>query len=514
MPQSNVHDALPAVGAALFFALASIAQASPSQVLGDADARHLLARTGFGPTAAEVQAYAPLTRARAVERLLRETRTDAVTPVPAVLTDTSPLRVPRGEDASVEERQAFQRQQLREGLELRAWWVQEMLVTPSPLTERMTLFWHNHFVSSQQKVRVARLMYRQNATFRANALGNFATLLHAASREPAMLIYLDGVQNRRGQPNENFAREVMELFTLGEGHYREQDVKDAARAFTGWSLDRERGTFVNRPFQHDAGEKTVLGRTGRFNGDDVLEILLGETATAGYVVTRLWREFVSPDPDPAEVRRIARAFRDSNYEIRIALFELLTADAFYAPAARGALVKSPVELVVGTLRQLGVAPNDALPFALAAAGMGQNLFAPPNVKGWPGGDAWINTNTLLLRKQFLERVAGSDDPTVRIAAMRASAVAANEETTAQAIAAVDDRQRSQRFARAMDRGLRSLRFDSGAWIAGHPGATPSDKRAYAVQLLIAIDTPPAVPDDANSAALVRAVLLDPAFQLK
>src|SRR5437588_1534425 len=149
-----------------------------------------------------------------------------------------------------------------------------MLSTSSPLTERMTLFWHNHFVSSQQKVKLAELMYRQNATLRANALGSFADLLHAIARDPAMVIYLDNAQNRRGAPNENFAREVMELFTLGEGHYDEQDIKEAARAFTGWSVDRARATFVSRPALHDDGDKTIFGRTGRFDGDDVLDLLL------------------------------------------------------------------------------------------------------------------------------------------------------------------------------------------------------------------------------------------------
>src|SRR6266700_1956279 len=189
--------------------------------------------------------------------LLDGARTSPVNPPPAWTAETGALRYPRpGQDASEVERKMFQQEQIREGLELRGWWVGEMLSTPSPLTERMTLFWHNHFVSSQQKVKLAQLMYRQNATLRANALGNFADLLHVIARDPAMVIYLDNAQNRKGSPNENFAREVMELFTLGEGHYSEQDIKEAARAFTGWSLDRDSGTFRFRPFIHDDGIKT------------------------------------------------------------------------------------------------------------------------------------------------------------------------------------------------------------------------------------------------------------------
>ena len=224
------------VGLLLLFGLAAVpaALAAGSARLDADDARHLLARTGFGPTSAEVVSYTGLTRAEAATLLLATARRTAVTDA-AALGDGQPRRCARraATRRPLAERQAFVRQQAQEALELRAWWVQEMIVTPSPLTERMTLFWHNHFVSAQPKVRVTRLMYRQNVTLREHALGSFAALLHAIARDPAMVIYLDGAQNRRGAPNENFAREVMELFTLGEGHYDEQDVKEAARAFTG-----------------------------------------------------------------------------------------------------------------------------------------------------------------------------------------------------------------------------------------------------------------------------------------
>ena len=284
-----------------------------------------------------------------------------------------------------------------------------MRVTGSPLTERMTLFWHNHFVSSEQKVRSPQLMYRQNALLRRHALGSFADLTHAIARDPAMVIYLDNASNRKGQPNENFAREVMELFTLGEGRYTEQDIKEAARAFTGWSIDPDRGEFLFREPAHDDGFKTVLGKSGNLKGDDVLNILLAHPATAEHIVQKLWREFVSPVPDAAEVKRIARVFRDSRYDVKAALRAMLTSDAFYAKENRGTLVKSPVELVVGSLRQFRVTAGDMLPFAVTTAQLGQNLFAPPNVKGWPGGVAWINSTTLLRRKQFLEQLFRADE---------------------------------------------------------------------------------------------------------
>src|SRR5688572_7636883 len=208
----------------------------------------------------------------------------------------------------------------------------------------------------------------------------------------------------------------MELFTLGEGHYGEQDVKEAARAFTGWSIDVDRGEFLFRGPQHDEGVKTVLGRSGNLGGDDVLKILLAHPRTAEHIVEKLWREFVSPTPDGAEVKRIARRFRDSGYDVQVALRTLLTSDAFYAQQNRATLIKSPVELVVGTLRQFRFSTGEMLPFAFTVAQLGQNLFAPPNVKGWPGGDAWINSTTLLARKQLLERLFREDDARMMTAA--------------------------------------------------------------------------------------------------
>jgi uncharacterized protein (DUF1800 family) len=348
-------------------------------------------------------------------------------------------------------------------------------------------------------------MYRQNATLRANALGNFGVLLHAIARDPAMLVYLDSVQNRKGAPNENFAREVMELFTLGEGHYVEQDVKEAARAFTGWSLDRDTGEFVFRRALHDGGEKTVLGSSGRFDGDAVLDLLLARPETAQHIVAKLWREFVSPDPDPRETARIARRFRESNYDIRAALALILTSDAFYAPGNRGVLVKSPVDLVVGTLRQLEVTPAEALPFAIAAAGMGQNLFAPPNVKGWPGGEAWINTTTLLARKQFLARLTRADET---------ASMSAVEDAMPPAPGTDDEKARQQRFRRAMERGLATAHLDSAAWLAALPGAAPA-ARARSAQRLLLATAPLQAPDpEADALTLVRGLVQDAAYQLK
>lgn len=386
--------------------LAFVVQTALAVPMGNDDARHLLNRTVFGATGTEIADFARLSRQDAVERLLEPANTGPVTPVAEELRDY--VRPAKWRDASAEERERIKLEQHCKGIELRAWWFAEMLSAATPATalrERMTLFWHNHFVSSQQKVKSLKLILDQNLLLRRHAMGDFGRLLHAIGKDPAMVVYLDSATSRKEQPNENFAREVMELFTLGEGHYTETDIKEAARAFTGWSLEPETGAFRWRPFIHDRGVKTVLGRSGNFDGDDVLDILLARPETAEFITAKLWREFVSPTPDPAEVKRIAGRFRDSGYEIRTVLRELLLSPAFWAQENRLVLVKSPVDLVVGTWRTAQLPTGDLKPAVHALRAMGQDLFAPPNVKGWPGGETWINANTLLLRKQFLERVS-------------------------------------------------------------------------------------------------------------
>ena len=312
----------------------------------------------------------------------------------------------------------------------------------------------------------------------------------------------------------------MELFTLGEGNYGEQDIKEAARAFTGWSLNRETGRFMFRPFVHDYGEKTVLGRTGNLDGDDVLDVLLSKPQTAEFITRKLWREFVSPDPDPAEVKRIAARFRDSRYEIKVALQALLTSDAFYAVENRGTLIKSPVDLVVGTLRQFAIKPGEAVPFAVAAAGMGQNLFGPPNVKGWPGGEAWINSSTLLARKQFLDRLFRADDAAPKMdppAGAEMTAAATTTMTDALAPAPAGDGgaelARRIRFMRAMDRGLKSVHFDSSQWFDTLETA-PDGRAAAASRVLLAYAPQQQIDAVGEPLAIVRQIVLDDAYQLK
>jgi uncharacterized protein (DUF1800 family) len=472
------------------------------QPLGPQKARWLLTRAGFAPSDAEAAEYATLTHRAAVDQLLAGARTTAVTPAPVWIDER--LVPPREFRAMSDEQRRVQLQkQIRMGLELRGWWLREMVATPSPLTERMTLFWHNHFVSAQPKVRYAQLMYRQNVLLRQHALGRFDELLHAAAKDPAMLIYLDAATNRRGAPNENFAREVMELFTLGEGNYGEHDVKEAARAFTGWSIDPAAGTYVFRRLLHDGGAKTVLGRSGRFDGDAVLDILLAQPSTAEFIVGKLWREFVSPEPDAARVRLIAIQFRTGGWRIDGVVRALLMQPEVIERTEDNALVKSPVDLVAGLVRQSGGELTAPVPPPSRSPAWARTS-SPPNVRGWPGGVAWINTQTLLARKQFLDRAltGTSAGPAEAMATM------AEPTTTADGLG---------RRLQALEQ-VRSARVDSAAWLAG-VGLAPErvaspDARARLEQTLLVVAPSAPAREGALGLDALRAVLLDPAYQLK
>ncbi len=469
-----------------------------ADALGFDAARHLLNRTSFAASVDDINAFAALTREQAADRLLAWTGTKVGTPAPGWVNNfESPRRV-RGMNEA--ERKAFQREQFEKGVELRGWWLTEMLTTPSPLTEKMVLFWHNHFVSSLRKVRSPSLMYRQNLLLRQHALGYFGDMLHEVSKDPAMVVYLDNASNRKGQPNENFAREVMELFTLGEGNYGEQDIKEAARAFTGWGIDPASGEFVFRRQAHDEDVKTVLGRSGNFDGDAVLDILLAQPQTAEFIVAKLWREFVSPNPDPVEVTRIARVFRDHRYDIQVALRALLVSDAFYAPQHRATLVKSPIDLIVGTLRQFRFATGEVAPFQFALRQLGQDLFAPPNVKGWPGGEAWINSATLLTRKQLLERLFRAHEmpQPVLMAMNRDDAERAKDIGNPGANA-------RERFRRAM----MDVHFDANRWLSQFRPGDPLMAR-----VVLAADPANPQPAGMQGIDLLRQVVLDPMYQLK
>jgi uncharacterized protein (DUF1800 family) len=283
--------------------------------------------------------------------------------------------------------------------QLQAIWLYRMIFTPHPLRERLTLFWHNHFATSIAKVRNAVLMQRQNNLLRSHALSDFKALLTAVGKDPAMLIWLDSTINRKAKPNENYAREVMELFTLGRGHYSEKDVQEAARAFTGWFVVQDQFKEVSR--QHDDGEKNVLGKTGKWTGDDIPGILLDQPFCADWICRKLFRHFVNEiqTPSDALIAPLARAFRDSSYRVEVPVAIILRSNLFHDPIVRRRRVKSPIEFAVGTVRALEILNPTVQAVALAdsCGQMGQNLFAPPSVAGWSDGPSWINSTTLLSR---------------------------------------------------------------------------------------------------------------------
>lgn len=467
----------PLLLAMLWFPAAAVA-------LSPAEARHLLVRSGFSANPAEIEALAPLSRAAAIDQILRGARTAAVTPPPAWTDGWVP---PQIKALSPEERRSLRRLNRERGLDLKGWWMAEMATSPSPLSEVMTLFWHNHFTSSLRKVKAPVLLYRQNRLLRQDALGNFGRLLHAVARDPAMLIYLDGARSRKGAANENFPRELFELFTLGEGHYQEADVKEAARAFTGWSVDRKTGRFVFREQWHDAGGKIVLGHSGRLDGDAVIRILLDHPRTAVFVVEKLWRHFISETPDGAEVARLAAVFRAAGYEIKPLLAALFASDAFWAPQNRGRLIKSPVDFIVGTVRLFDLPVEDYEDLARLSRRLGQDLFDPPNVKGWPGGTQWIVSASLLDRQALTERITGG-----------------KSRAEARSVAMKDGGMRKGKARRA-------LRFD--AWLAALPERW---QQAEAISLLL-LAAPPVdveILDRRASGAQLRQLLADPAYQLK
>jgi uncharacterized protein (DUF1800 family) len=297
--------------------------------------------------------------------------------------------------------------------ELQAWWLHRMLHTPFPLRERLTLFWHNHFATSITKIKNPALMARQNQLIREHALGKFGAFLLAMSKDPAMLLWLDSNSNVKGKPNENYARELMELFTLGVGNYTEKDVQEAARAFTGWHTNVQpnpgyyqpgmetQARFVFSSSQHDYGEKTILGQKGKWDGGDVIRILLAQPAAARFLVRKLYREFISETDAPPDrlIEPLAEQLRNSEYDLGGVLRTLLSSRLFFSNHAYRRRVKSPAEYIVGLARTLDVPNTPGVPpgLALTLEGLGQKLFAPPNVKGWEGGRTWLNSATLVAR---------------------------------------------------------------------------------------------------------------------
>jgi uncharacterized protein (DUF1800 family) len=292
--------------------------------------------------------------------------------------------------------------------QMRAWWLFALVNSPHPLREKMTLFWHNHFATSNAKVNHVGYMIRQNQLFRRHALGRFDIMLQEVSKDPAMLVWLDTIQSRKGKPNENYARELMELFSLGLGHYSEFDIREAAKAFTGWTLKNE--NFYFNPSEHDPSPKRVFGREGNYGGEDIVKLCLEKEASASFIVRKLYRAFISETQTPSDalIEPLAERFRRSRFDLHDLVGTMLRSRLFFSEAAYRARIKSPVEFALGLVRGLeGQVGTQSL--AEALDNLGQRLFYPPSVKGWDGGENWLNGTTLLLRQNLALAMTSTED---------------------------------------------------------------------------------------------------------
>jgi uncharacterized protein DUF1800 len=399
-------------------------------------AAHLIERAGFGADPLEVSRLAALSPRQVVDALVdyESTPTDlkpfdesiiwdpGMDPFPPSRAEAVRLARERGEGLGEKLLPEGAQRRLQpvvdkffyglyaNGIEtqrLGLWWANRMLASRRPLEEKLTLFWHGHFATGENKVRDYRMMLQQNEMFRARASGAFRDLLVGILKDPAMLVYLDNGENVKAHPNENFGRELLELFTMGVGNYSEHDVREAARAFTGWTNDVL--TFKFDSSQHDFGPKTFLGRTGPFDGEDIVDTILAQPVTAEFMASKIYRYFVRDEIDPATRAALGRTYRDSGYQMKPLLKQIFLSKDFYSPAAVATQIKSPVHLVVSTYKKLSFREVPTIPdFGRMTASLGQSLFDPPNVAGWAGGRTWITPSTLLNRGNLFRSVLFPD----------------------------------------------------------------------------------------------------------
>lgn len=396
----------------------------PAAQFGLAEARHLLWRAGFGGTPKQIALLASWGLDKAVDHLLDFSEVE-FEPVKPDAFDRDIMRPPSQEERRTllaarrsqdeetlaklrlmqQERERNDRVQARE---IQKWWLMRMIRTPRPLEEKLTLLWHGHFATSYRTIENSYHMFLQNQTFRKHALGSFSDLLHAIIKDPAMLAYLDNNDSKKNKPNENLARELMELFGLGVGQYTEQDIKEGARALTGYTFEDDE--FILRKNDHDMSAKRILGRAGNLNGEDFVNIILGKRACAEFVTRKLYRHFVGDLPDDPKsldaptsrlLNEVSSELFGSKYEIRPILRRLLRSEHFYHPSVMGQQIKSPVQLIVGAMRSLLTPLRDSGVLLDAMDLMGQDILFPPSVKGWDGGRSWINTSTLYVRQNIL-----------------------------------------------------------------------------------------------------------------
>jgi uncharacterized protein (DUF1800 family) len=400
-------------------------------------AAHLLERAGFGATPDEITRFASMTPAQAVDSLVDYEAIDdrgqrpfdesgiwdpGMDPFPPSRAEAVRIARERGEGLGEKVLPEGTPRRLQpvvdkffysltanniETERLGLWWANRMLATKRPLEEKLTLFWHGHFATGENKVRDYRMMLRQNEMFRRNASGNLRTLLVGILKDPAMLVFLDNGENIKQHPNENFGRELLELFTMGVGHYSERDVREAARAFTGWTNDVLEFKFDAA--QHDFSQKTFLGRTGDLDGEDIIDVILAQPVTAEFVAGKVYRYFVREEVTDSVRADLGQTFRSSGYQMKPLLKRMFLSKDFYSPDSYATQIKSPVHLVVSTYRKLGLREVPTIPdFGRMTASLGQALFNPPNVAGWAGGRTWITPSTLLQRGNLLRDVLFPD----------------------------------------------------------------------------------------------------------
>ena len=390
-------------------------------------AHHLLSRAGFGGTSSQVRALANMGLEEAVDYIVEYEKIE--TPPVRMNVFDKEIMLPRsrkeqqearrarqdGDEAVLErlrrQRQKRQRSDRAQIADLQVWWLERMIESPRPLEEKMTLFWHGHFATGYRAIEDSYHMFMQNELFRSHAVGSFRALTHRIIRDPAMLRYLNNNQNRKSQPNENLARELMELFTLGEGHdYTESDIKQGARALTGYTYRDDDFVDMGSPLYqrlHDNGSKRILGKVGNWDGDDFVEIILSRRACSEFICWKLYRFFVNDLPGaPGETAQryivdLARELRTKKYRIKPVLKRMFTSAHFYDPANIASQIKSPMQLIVGQIRSLRTPPRNLRVLLKAADLMGQNIFYPPSVKGWEGGRTWINTSTMFVRQNVM-----------------------------------------------------------------------------------------------------------------
>ncbi|MEO8822875.1 MAG: DUF1800 domain-containing protein [Ginsengibacter sp.] len=369
--------------------------------------QHLLWRAAFGPMAENANELGDISQKDLYDLLLKTSskKTSALQIASGSLDGLVKGIQDLGKMQSLtkDQKKQLRKQSAEDIKSLNLLWLGEMINSEAQLREKMSLFWHGHFAC-----RVINIYFQQQLlnVIRENALGNFGDLLREVSKSPAMLSFLNNQQNRKQHPNENFAREVMELFTMGRGNYTEKDVKEGARAYTGWGFSLN-GEFVFRPFAHDEGNKIFLGKTGNFDGDDVIDIILEQKATARFITKKIYKYFVNENVDDEKVDALADRFYQNNYDIKKLMTDIFSSDWFYEEKNIGTRIKSPVELIAGIRRLIPMELGRPELQLLFQRVLGQVLFYPPNVAGWPGGKNWIDSSALMFRMRLPQLLTNS-----------------------------------------------------------------------------------------------------------